>query len=274
MKYNIEKNGILLLPYEGFSLKDTLGCGQCFRFSEDEAGVFSGIVGRTLIKASQKKGGEVFFYDLSESDFLTNIAPYFDLFCNYENIKQRLSLDPTLKEAITYCGGIRILRQDPWEALCSFIISQNNNIERIKGIIARLCENFGEKTEIGYLFPTPERLKGQDLSAIRAGFRDKYIADAVEKVLSGEIDFEKIENADYDTALEMLMKIKGVGEKVGNCVLLYGFHKTEGFPKDVWIKRVLERFYKNGFPEDCYDIRGVAQQYLFHYIRTKGIDIG
>ena len=273
MKYKVEKNGIMLYPLEGFSLSDTLDCGQCFRFSKNENGIFSGITGSLKISAKQNEKGETFFYDISEEDFLKKVVPFFDFQTNYDEIKKLFSKDDTLNEAIKYCGGIRILRQEPWEALCSFIISQNNNIERIKGIIARLCENFGEKTKNGYLFPTPQRLKGQDLSSIRAGFRDKYIADAVEKVLSGEINLFEIDKMSYTEALEALMKIKGVGVKVANCVLLYGFHKIEAFPVDVWIKRVLDKFYKNGFPKEFYGFGGIAQQYLFHYIRTQNISI-
>ena len=272
MKYSVENGGIRLFPYESFSLSDSLNCGQCFRFKE-ESGILSGMAGDIFISAVQNENGEIFFYNLSEKDFLEKIVPYFDLETNYDEIKKLFSKDETLKKAIEFCGGIRILRQDPWEALCSFIISQNNNIERIKGIISRLCENFGEETENGYLFPTPQRLNGKELSIIRAGFRDKYIADAVEKVLSGEINLSAIDKMNYNEALETLMKIKGVGVKVANCVLLYGFHKIEAFPVDVWIKRALEKFYENGFPKEFYEFGGIAQQYLFHYIRTKNINI-
>ncbi len=270
MNYSVENNNIILKSRPDFDLYLTLDCGQCFRFSE-ENGVVSGMVGARLIKASQNENGDIVFFGTSEEEFKNIIVPYFDLETDYDALKRFYSSDETMKKAVESCGGIRILRQDSWEALCSFIISQNNNIKRIKGIVERLCEKFGEKTPDGYTFPGPEKLASlsrEDLSELRAGFRDKYILDAAAKVASGEVKFEKIRNAPYEEALEELMKIKGVGLKVANCVLLYGFYRTEAFPVDVWVKRVLERFYKNGFPKEFYETRGIAQQFLFHYIRT------
>ncbi len=273
MKYSIENNNIVLKCYQDFDLYLTLDCGQCFRFYEENK-IVSGMVGEKLIKAEQKENGDVIFYDISEEEFKSIIIPYFDFETDYDALKRQFGTEETMKKAVENCGGIRILKQDSWEALCSFIISQNNNIKRIKGIVLRLCENFGEKKDGGYTFPSAEKLASlsrEDLSELRAGFRDKYILDAAKKVSSGEVSFEKIRNSDYNTALEELMKIKGVGLKVANCVLLYGFYRTEAFPVDVWVKRVLERFYKNGFPEEFYKTRGIAQQFLFHYIRTLEI---
>ena len=271
MNYKVEQNNIIMAPFENFSLALTLDCGQAFRFSEKD-GVWEGIVGEKKIKTRQKENGEVIFYNTTEEEFLTFISDYFDFNTDYNCLKELYKQNETLKNAIEYCGGIRILKQNSWEALCSFIISQNNNIKRIKGIIERLCEAFGEKTEDGYLFPHPEVLAEktpEDLSFLRAGFRDKYIIDAARKVASGEVDFDKIKAASLEEAIEELTKIRGVGLKVASCVLLYGFHKTEAFPVDVWIKRVLSEYYPEGFPKEFYETRGIAQQFLFHYIRNK-----
>jgi N-glycosylase/DNA lyase len=183
---------------------------------------------------------------------------------DYSELKRMFSEDETLAKACKYAHGIRLLRQDKWEALFSFIISQNNNIPRIKGIISRLCEKYEG-------FPSSEQLKGitaEDLAFLRAGFRAKYLADCAEKISSGIIKLEKTSAANIDDARKELMTIKGVGPKVAECALLYGMYRVEAFPVDVWIKRVMETYYPNGFPEYLNKYAGIAQQYLFHYIRT------
>ena len=180
-------------------------------------------------------------------------------------------------DAMRVGNGIRILRQDEWEALCSFIVSQNNNIGRIKKIIARMCEKFGEPFESGgkiyYSFPKAETLACAseiDIFSCGTGFRAKYISDAAKKVASGEINLENISSLDDENARAELMKICGVGPKVANCALLFGFHRLSSFPIDVWIKRVLDKYYKNGIDlGDLGDYAGVAQQYLFYYERYK-----
>jgi N-glycosylase/DNA lyase len=169
-----------------------------------------------------------------------------------------------MKTVIEYCGGIRVLRQDAWEALISFIISQNNNIKRIKAIIKRLYDRYDR-------ILTPSELANMsnyELSLIRAGFRAKYIHDAAVKVALGEIDLEKIKALPTDEAKKALMKINGVGPKVADCVLLYGFHRRESFPIDVWIRRALDEYYPKGFPFLNNKNAGIAQQMLFHYIRN------
>ena len=168
--------------------------------------------------------------------------------------------------------GIRILKQEPWEALCSFIISQNNNIPRIMGIIDRLCSTYGDKNEKGeYTFPSYEKLINltvEDLAPLRAGFRSKYILDAAQKLYNKEIDLQKIYSASMDEARNELMKIKGVGPKVAECTLLYGFGKKEAFPVDVWVKRIVSELYPEGLPECIKGNEGIAQQYLFHWRRN------
>ena len=253
-----------------FNLKQTLECGQCFRFTENDEGAFCGVaLGRELKFRVQDE----MLYINCEQEFADKlVAPYLNFDEDYDAINSILAEDKTLKSAIEYAGGIRILRQEPWETLCSFIISQNNNIKRISGIIDRLCENFGEDIGGGmFSFPSAERLSSltvEDLAPLRSGFRAKYIIDAAKKVYSGEVNFEEIEKADLDDARDMLMQINGVGPKVADCVLLFGFHKLDAFPKDVWIKRIMENYYPQGLPEFAVKYGGIAQQYLFHYIRT------
>lgn len=253
-----------------FDLKQTFLCGQCFRWSENENGGFSGVAMGRRLELFQD-GDEITLRGISEED-IPLWSSYFDLETDYSEYIKRFSADETLRAACAHSPGIRILRQEPFETLISFIISQNNNIPRISGIIGRLCENFGEKIDGGYAFPTAKklcRITAEDLSPLRAGFRARYIADAVEKVNSGTVDFDEIAALPLDEARECLKRIVGVGDKVADCVLLFGFHKLDAFPKDVWIKRMMAEYYPNGLPDCTKGAEGIAQQYLFDYVRSK-----
>ena len=262
-----QSNGVeISLP--GFSLSDTLDCGQAFRWEQTAENAFSGIHRGKNLTVSQD-GDTVRFWGVTEEEFSDVWAVYFDLDTDYNAMKAVFSADPTLKKACRFCGGIRLLRQDPWEALCSFIISQNNNIPRIKGIVGRLCAEFGDPCGEGFSFPGPERLaacSAEELAPLRAGFRAKYILDAAQKVSDGTVRLDKIPALPMEEARAELQKISGVGPKVAECALLYGFHRLEAFPVDTWIKKALAEFYPQGFPAFA-EPRGVAQQYLFHYIR-------
>ena len=270
MNYKVFDNRIEVYGLYDFELKDTLMCGQCFRFKENADGSFTGVA--FAKKLTLSKTGDTLVLYTSEQDFINIWQSYFDLELDYGKIKEELSLvHPTLKEAARFAPGIRILRQEPFEALISFIISQNNNIKRISGIVERLCENWGEEIEDGiYAFPTPEalgKLTAEDLAPIRAGFRARYIEDAVRKVISGEVDLKALEAMTFEDAKEELIKIKGVGSKVADCVLLYGFHKLRGFPMDVWMKRAMAVLFPEFSGEDFGEYAGIAQQYIFHYAR-------
>ena len=255
------------IKLDDFDLDETLDCGQAFRFTKEPDGSYKGFATNKFIHISKCDDGFTLEGDGDEEFWLD----YLDAKTDYGELKNSYSTEKTLKSACEYASGIRLLRQDAFESLISFIISQNNNIPRIKGIIGRLCENFGEKTENGYAFPTFEDLSAvtvDDLAIIRSGFRAKYIVDAVAKIKNGEINLEEIKAMPIDEARKSLMTIKGVGPKVAECVLLYGMHRTEAFPVDVWIKRVMEEYYPGGFPKEFASTAGIAQQYLFHYIRT------
>lgn len=251
-------------------LDEIFDCGQCFRWDRNNDGSWSGVAhGRTLRAAMQ--GGTLMLYGVDKAEFEGIWHEYFDLGRDYGAVKRRLSADPVLAKAAEYSPGIRILRQEPWETLCSFIISQNNNIPRIKGIISRLCENFGEDIGGAYSFPSAEtiaRLMPGDLAPLRCGFREKYILDAARRVASGEIDLAALGNMPLTQARQTLETIKGVGPKVADCTLLFGCGRIECFPVDVWIKRVLACFYPGGFPEEYMPFGGIAQQYLFNYARS------
>ncbi len=261
---------IIFENIKSFDLQQTLECGQCFRFNklpDDSYDIVA--LGRAVnVKYSDNT---LTITNASESDRAL-WSDYFDLSLDYESIKDSLSqLHPVLKEASSYAGGIRILRQEPFEALITFIISQNNNISRIKGIIDRLCTNFGEKIDdTHYAFPTPERLaslKVDDLAPIRAGFRHRYIIDGAKRVHNGEVNLFSLYTLDYNLAQQELRKILGVGTKVADCVLLYGFHRLEAFPLDVWMKRAMSTLFDDMDPSLFGQYGGIAQQYIFHYSR-------
>ncbi len=274
MKSNFEvkfegKNAVLTC--EGFSAALSVDCGQAFRWSADENGVWQGVAYGKILRFSQS-GNTVTFFDTCKEDFENIWRGYFDLDRDYEALKKKYLADENLKKAVAYCGGIRILKQEPWEALCSFIISQNNNIPRIKGIVSRLCALLGDEIEQGvYSFPSPESTVecGADgLAPIRAGFRAQYIYDAALKVSRGEIDFERISRLPLDEAETELEKIKGVGKKVADCTLLYGLGRVDAFPVDVWVKRIMAEMYPDGLPACAEGTAGIAQQYLFHWRRN------
>ena len=253
-------------------LGETLDCGQSFRWRDNGDGSFTGVAYEKLVTVSIQNG-DLHIENTTEQDFEKIWRNYFDLDLDYDSIRESIGkIHPVLKEASSYAPGIRILQQEPWEALCTFIISQNNNIKRIKGIVDRLCTTFGNK--IGdtdfYTFPKPEilaELTPDDLAPLRAGFRNKYIIDASRKVASGEVDLEKCRNVPYDEARAELCKIKGVGNKVADCTLLFGMHRIEAFPIDVWMRRAMEKLFPNMTGEDFGEYAGIAQQYIFHYAR-------
>ena len=182
-----------------------------------------------------------------------------------------------LKTACSYADGIRILNQEPWEALCSFIISQNNNIPRIKGIIDKLCTMFGDEIDKNlFSFPTAEKvasLSVEELAPLKSGFRAKYILDAARRVANGDVDLPSLRSLPLDEARNELMKIYGVGNKVADCTLLFGLNRIDAFPKDVWIKRAMEKLFNGSLPECASKYAGIAQQYIFYYARSTKLDI-
>ena len=272
----VRENGgdIVVTGLTGFDLGEILDNGQCFRWRMRAPGLWEGVAHNRLLRLRQEHGTLV-FYDTDMRQFDAVWKSYFDFGRNYADIRKLLSRDPVMKKAISFAPGLRLLRQDPWEALCSFIFSQNNNIPRIKGIIERFCESFGEPAKFGegrfFTFPLPEKiaaLSPGDMAEVRAGFRAKYIIDAAKKVSSGEVDLARLPSIPIDRARQELMGISGVGPKVADCVLLFGLGHMAAFPADVWIGRAMEKYYPNGLPQEFLPIAGIAQQYLFHYARN------
>lgn len=256
---------------KNFDLGQTFDCGQCFRF-DDFDGKYRGVAfGKTL--TAYQKGSSVILENVTLDDFKCVWNDYFDFDIDYGKIAESLSgISLVMDAAIEECSGVRILRQELWETLCSFIISQNNNIPRIKKIINSLCVYFGDDIGGGaYSFPDAQilaSLSEEDLAPIRAGFRAKYIIDAARKVSLGIVDFENLKKATNEEAKNILMQINGVGPKVADCVLLYGMHRLSAFPLDVWMKRVMDKFFPDKKPEIFGEYAGIAQQYLYHYSRN------
>lgn len=287
-----ENNDIILSNQPDFELNHIFDCGQCFRFNRLDDGSYLGTAYDKTIRISKEERGIV-FHNTSEEDFENIWYDYFDLDTDYGEIKKRLTIkdDAIMRDAVNYGNGIRILNQDLWETLISFIISASNNIPRIKKIIELLAKNFGEPHQYCgntyYSFPNPEKiavLKEEELAVIRAGFRNKYILDCAKNVVLGKINLEAIKSMSTAEAKKALMNIKGVGNKVSDCVLLFSMARKDAFPIDVWIKRITEYCYFGGNEETVGNISkfaasrfgelgGMAQQYLFFYAREKKIGV-
>ena len=265
------RNGIILKGVECLSLPLTLDCGEAFRWAEQEDGSWSGAAYGKYLNIKEENGNFI-LKDTSLEDFENVWRNYFDLDRDYASICAKLKEDELVRETIDEYYGIRILNQEPWEALVSFVISQQNNIKRIKGIIKRLCDTYGEKICDGWhAFPTSKtlsKLSVEDFEAIGLGYRAKYVKKLADDVESGVIDLAAIKAMDLDDAKKTLLSIYGVGEKVANCALLFGFQFIRCFPVDVWMKRVLQ-YYPDGLPECFSGYEGIAQQYLFHWARNN-----
>ena len=292
-----EENGLRAVKIEGVELFDvgkTFDCGQSFRFdpvSDTKHDVeFAGCAHGKYISVAQD-GDTVYIYNSTVAEYEEIWRTYLALDRDYGEINRdilSLSSNPALSSAVELSSGIRILRQEPWEAICSFIISQNNNIPRIKKLVAALSAACGDEIDVSLMeghiadahksanghfhsFPAPEKVLSLGISGLaelKTGFRAKYIFDAAEKMVRGDIDLDLLENADTDKCIKHLCTVKGIGLKVASCALLFGFAKLDAFPIDVWIKKVIARYFDENFdPSDLGQYAGIAQQYLFYYER-------
>ena len=267
-----------------FELAHIFECGQCFRWKLNTDGSFVGVMKDGVILIRKKNNN----YEIESSiEDINKIKDYLDMNTNYTRIKEILcENDENMKAASNYGFGIRILNQDPWEMLISYIISAANNIPRISKTIENLSKACGKEITFNggtyYLFPTPEELSKatiQDLRTLNLGFRDKYVYGATQMVLNGEIDLEKVKSLPYKEAKKELMKVPGIGEKVADCILLFSMKKSEAFPVDTWIKKVMSELYVDSrntkkisaFAEMKFGkYAGIAQQYLFYWKRNAG----
>lgn len=310
MKIEVVGRDTLLNDVTDFHLGQTLECGQCFHFEKvGENEYFVSAKGK-LLHVKQNEDMSVMFYDTSRADMEAVWIPYFDLNRDYGEIKaylRKMDKDNRLKEAMDTMWGIRILNQDFFETMISFIISQNKQIPHIKKIVADMSVRYGERYETAkmlsakatdegerdmaesgvlYAFPTVEAILSAGEEGVRdckTGFRAPYIIDACRKYADGTLDEQKLRNMSYDEAISCLMQVKGIGEKVANCIALFGLGKRNAFPVDVWIKRTMESIYIGHEEPDKGKIAalakelfgeygGYAQQYLFYY--GKELKIG
>lgn len=287
MKIFQSHNELVLEDIKDFNLQHTFECGQCFRWEREEDGSYTGIAYGKVVNLKINRD-TLFIKNTNIDDFNNIWTTYFDLDRDYSTIKNRLSKDIILKQAVEFGWGIRILNQEIWECLISFIISSNNTIPRIKKIINNICEKYGQPIWFGgkvyYSFPRPQDLYNKtlkDLAFCRSGYRAKYILDGVQATVEKQVRLNSIKALDTLQARKELMKIKGVGPKVADCVLLFSGQKYDVFPTDVWIKRIIEYFYFDGkasiqdvrkFAHEKYgELAGFAQQYLFYYAREMKI---
>lgn len=271
MKLEYANNDIIVNGVDCLDLDLTLDCGQAFRWEKQGDGSYSGVAGGYFLNIA-KADDKLIFKNTDKMSFDTFWVNYFDLNKNYKKICDTLKQDDLLRSTIDEYYGIRILNQEPWEALCSFVISQQNNIKRIKLIINRLCTAYGDDLGNGnYTFPSAQtlsKLSVEDFEALGTGYRAKYLEKLSKDVAGAKIDLDKIKKLPLEDARKELLNIYGVGIKVANCALLFGFGFYSAFPVDVWMKRVME-YYPNGLPK-CFDgIEGIAQQYLFHWARNN-----
>lgn len=287
-------SNLIVEQVECFDIGQILESGQVFRFEQINENSYILIAKQKHIKLVQQPGSNnLMIHHTTVGEFDEIWKAYFDLDTDYKGISRTLSdKDAYMKAAIEFGYGVRILKQDPWEMLISFIISQNKAIPHIKQCIANITERYGD--EIGYdhdtdktyyTFPTPEQLlraTEEELRECKVGFRAPYIVDACKKVTGGEVDLNELYTLSASEAKEKLMQIKGVGPKVSDCILLFAYSKMDLFPTDVWIKRVIEGMYFEGkeislkaiqtFAREYYgDLAGYAQQYLFFYGRENNL---
>ena len=273
----------MTLQVSDFSLRHTLECGQAFRWKRDGRG-YLGVVGNSLWKVSQE--GDTLFVESNPPVSEEEVTHYFSLTTDLKEILKPLQEDPVLSLAFREFWGLRILNQEPWECLGSYIFSSFNNVKRISSLVENLSTRFG--TPIGlngtiqYTFPTAERIASltpRDLLPLRPGFRDRYLLETARKVAEGKFDLEKLRQMETVEAKEALLTLPGVGEKVADCILLFAYGRMEAFPIDVWVERALRKFYFHGrrrtlrrmqqFARRRFgNIAGYAQEYLYAYARS------
>lgn len=257
-----------------FNVKETLECGQVFRYKVQDFGY-------TVYSSDQK--ADIYCQESGTKIFTNNkkyFINYFDFYTNYDKIKSSLEANPILEDAIEYGSGIRILNADPLEMIVEFIISQNNNIPRIKVIVEKICESFGQWKGDYFAFPSLDRLKSIPLeffTSIKCGYRDRYLYQTIKEIDNKFLD--DLKTMSTNDAREKLMKLKGVGRKVADCILLFGFHKTDVFPTDTWIVKAYNSIYgtmetdagkiSEHFSKMFGDYSGFAQQYLFYKMRNS-----
>lgn len=277
-EYSIRRCGdeYIIENLHNFNPSIIFDCGQCFRFTK-KGKYWQGMSGHHFAKVKDIENDIILSCKQEDLRYWIN---YLDLSYDYEKAKLELSLDSVIKPLISLMPGMRLLNQDFFECLISFIISSNNNILRIRSIIDKLCARYGEKLDVGYSFPTPNSLAlaaKADILTCGAGYRASYIIKTSQMITDG-FDYNSLKQMSLKSAQETLTKFMGVGVKVADCVLLFSLGRKDAFPVDTWIRKVMHdicheklndnrirEYAKKRFGENA----GLANQYLFHYKRTK-----
>jgi len=291
MTYNIEtiNESLILSNLADFNPTHIFECGQCFRWKKEDDGSYTTVASGRILNILEKDNSFI-IKGTTKEDWTAFWHHYFDLDRDYGKIKQALSIDPILKEAIEFGYGMRILNQDPYETIISFILSANNQIPRIKNAVDLIATDLGEfignyKDKDYYSFPEPKMLASKSEDYIRekyrVGFRGDRIREVSRKIYEGEFDHQCIYEKNHNEGKELLTTLPGIGPKVSDCILLFAYGKSESFPVDVWVKRVMEFFYfkRNATKKELEEsgerlfgnLAGYAQQYLFYYARELGI---
>ena len=287
----IENDKVILDGVKNFNIKQILECGQCFRWEKVGELNYIGVAHGRVIEVIQEDD-KVTILNTNEEDFNNIWLDYFDLKRDYSEIKRGLEHDEILGKSVEYGYGIRLLNQEHFELLISFIISSRNSIPSIMKTIKKISQKWGTPIEykgnIYYTFPTPEQLKGateEEIKETGASFRSKYIVDTIAKVNESSYDFdlERISKLNADECHTALQNFKGVGSKVADCIMLFSMRKYSAFPVDVWVKRAMIFFYGAEdaslnkiriFARDKFgELAGFAQQYLFYYARENKIKV-
>lgn len=287
---NLKEQKLELKNVKSFNLTHIFECGQCFRWNTNEDGSYTGVVKENVINIKMTDDN-VYVESYGKDDLKNLFNFYFDMQRDYDEIKKELrKIDDNMKTSIIYGDGIRLLNQDLWETIISFIISANNNIPRIKGIIERISKRYGNKIEWRgvdyYTFPTPEQLSKasvEDLRNLGLGFRDVRVYETTKMVVNKQLDFNKLHKEKDTVAVrDELLKLPGVGPKVADCILLFStLKRLDVFPIDVWVRRVMNDLYIHNEDENKVDkklvlsmanekfgdLQGIAQQYLFYWKR-------
>ena len=287
----MKEQSYILENANSFNLRDIFECGQCFRWNKEDDESYTGVIENNVLNVKNIEN-KIIFKGICNGNIQEIVTNYFDLNRDYTKIKNELSkIDDYMKNSIEYGEGIRILNQDLWETIISFIISANNNIPRIKGIIERLSKKYGKEIiwngKKYYTFPTPEELRNVSVEEYRKlglGFRDIRVYETTKMILNKEVDLKKLFNEDTETVREELLKFSGVGPKVADCILLFSdLKRFEVFPIDVWVRRVMNDLYIKNEDETKVskkqileiadkkygNLAGIAQQYLFYWRREK-----
>jgi N-glycosylase/DNA lyase len=280
--------GIRMTNFTHFHIDQILECGQCFRFWRLGHMHYALVAFGRVLYVRQYADAVEFCYAGSApemAEFQEIWLPYFDLRRDYGAIAAKITKgDPVMQAAVNFAPGIRILRQEPWEMLISFIISANNRIPQIMNVIKNISARYGTQIDAqNYAFPDAKQLARaslEDLRALKTGFRDRYIVDAAHKAAAGALDMNRDTQLSTEDLRKSLMGVHGVGEKVAHCILLFGYGRTDAFPVDTWVRKVMRQYYFNGEAASAAQIHnlarerfgeysGFAQQYLFHYIRSE-----